>query len=240
MTGMGFTPLGILAVVFQVLMILFSLSVHESAHAWTADKLGDHTARMLGRVTLNPIPHIDPIGTILAPAAMALLSMGTGHTMIFGWAKPVPVLVRNFSRIRRDTALVSIAGPLSNLLLSIVCTGILAVLMVLHVHGIAFLEGQLVVPEYSGPWWVLQLAFLNLVLATFNLIPIPPLDGSGILSALLPGAVGRFYDQFRRFGFIILLVFLFTPILSWILAPMVAVSYFIFIYLPLALVAPFS
>src|SRR5512135_314124 len=206
MNHMDFSPLGILAILLQVLIILFSLSVHESAHAWMAEKLGDPTGRMLGRITLNPIPHIDVIGTIVLPAVMALFG-----GPIFGWAKPVPIISRNFKHIRRDEALVGIAGPLSNLLLCMAATAVLAVWMA--GIGPAALWASLRMP-FSGPWWVYQLAFLNLILAAFNMIPIPPLDGSWLLSALLPYGVHRFYEEIRRFGPIVLLVIFFTPLLD--------------------------
>lgn len=235
MSGMDFTPLGILTVAFQVLMILFSLSVHESAHAWTADRLGDPTARMLGRITLNPIPHIDPVGTVLLPAVLALMG-----APVFGWAKPVPVISRNFRHLRRDEALVSVAGPASNLLIAVACTAVLSILMVFHVSGMGVFEGSLELPKYSGPWWIYQLAFLNLVLAMFNLIPIPPLDGSWVLSSLLPRGVAHFYEQIRRFGPFILLLFFFTPVLRWVLTPLVVIGELLLIRLPLTLVAAFA
>lgn len=229
MHGMDFTPQGILTIVMQVLIILFSLSVHESAHGWMADKLGDHTARMLGRITLNPIPHIDPLGTILLPAVMAFLG-----GPIFGWAKPVPVISRNFKHVRRDGALVGAAGPISNLLLTLLTTLILGTF--LFFMPAASLFDQLGT-RYSGPWWVLQLGMINLVLATFNLIPIPPLDGSWILSALLPYGVHRFYEGIRRYGPILLLLIFFTPLLDFVLQPLLAVSSFLFISLPLHIMA---
>jgi Zn-dependent protease len=228
MHGFNFTPLGILTVILQVLIILFSLSVHESAHAWMADRLGDSTARMLGRITLNPIPHIDVLGTIILPLVMAL----TGGP-IFGWAKPVPVVNRNFKNLRRDEALVGAAGPLSNMVLCILATAAMAIMMA--VMGPAAFSAQLQ-GGYSAPWWLYQLAFLNLILAVFNLIPIPPLDGSWILSAILPYNVHRFYEEIRRWGPIILLVLFFTPALDIILNPLLRVFSFVFITLPLGIV----
>lgn len=227
MHGVDFSPLGILTIVCQVLMILFSLSVHESAHAWMADRLGDPTGRMLGRITLNPIPHMDLIGTILLPLVMSIAG-----GPVFGWAKPVPVISRNFKHIRRDGALVGIAGPLSNLLIALCMTGVLGAIMVGMGQGRFF--SQLGTP-YTAPWWVLQLAFLNLVLASFNLIPIPPLDGSWVLSALLPYSAHRVYEEVRRFGPILLLIIFLTPVVEVVLNPILKVCSGIFIILPLTL-----
>jgi Zn-dependent protease len=231
MGDVNFTWVSVLTVVFQVLMILFSLSVHESAHAWMASKLGDDTGRMLGRITLNPIPHIDPLGTVILPAVMAFLGLP-----IFGWAKPVPVISRNFKHLRRDEAFVGAAGPASNLIITLFCTLLLAVLLLIAGPASFWLQFE---SSYSVPWWILQLALINLILATFNLIPIPPLDGSWVLSALLPLSVHRFYEQIRRFGPILLLVLFFTPLLKFILMPLIKLSYAVFIHLPLSLLSTF-
>jgi Zn-dependent protease len=225
MNHADFSPLGLLTVALQVLIILFSLSVHESAHAWMADKLGDSTGRMLGRITLNPIPHIDLIGTILLPLVMALAG-----GPIFGWAKPVPVITRNFKHIKRDGALVGAAGPLSNLLVAVVATVVLGIVLAATGAQTFFLQIQ---TPYSLPWWLLQLAFINLVLAAFNLIPIPPLDGSWVLSAVLPPWAARFYDEFRRFGPILLLILFMTPLLNIVLSPILNVLAWVLIFKPL-------
>jgi len=227
MNHMDFSPLGIMAILLQVLIILFSLSVHESAHAWMADKLGDSTGRMLGRITLNPIPHIDPIGTVLLPLVMALVG-----GPIFGWAKPVPVITRNFKHIRRDGALVGAAGPISNLLVAILATAVMAAVLIGMGARPFFAQ---INTQYTVPWWILQLAVINLVLAAFNFIPIPPLDGSWVLSALLPGALGRFYDEFRRIGPILLLIIFLTPILGLVLSPIIRILVHIIVELPLNL-----
>jgi Zn-dependent protease len=228
MHGIDLTPIGILTIILQVLIILFSLSIHESAHAWMADRLGDSTARMLGRITLNPIPHIDVLGTIILPLILAFAG-----GPIFGWAKPVPVVNRNFKNLRRDEALVGAAGPLSNMLLCILATMAMAIMMAVMGPAVFFTQLQ---GGYSAPWWLYQLAFLNLILAVFNLIPIPPLDGSWILSAILPYKVHRFYEEIRRWGPILLLVLFFTPALDIILTPLLKVFSFVFITLPLGIV----
>jgi Zn-dependent protease len=226
-----FTPLGLLRIALQVLIVLFSLSIHESAHAWMADKLGDSTGRMLGRITLNPIPHIDLIGTILLPLVMALAG-----GPIFGWAKPVPVITRNFRHIRRDGALVGAAGPASNLLLAMVSTVVMAVTMAVMGKEAFFSQWQVV---DTLPNWMFQLALINLILAAFNFIPIPPLDGSWVLSALLPGSLGRAYDEVRRFGPILLLILFLTPLLNLILSPIVNLLAGFLIVLPLQVVGMF-
>lgn len=220
---MDFSLIGILTIALEVLIIFFSLSVHESAHGWMADKLGDHTARMLGRITLNPIPHIDPVGTIFLPLFLAVTGMP-----IFGWAKPVPVISRNFKHIKRDGALVGAAGPLSNLMLVLISLFLMGASM-------AVLGPQrfwvLVNSKYSGIWWLLQFGLINLILAVFNLIPIPPLDGSWILSAILPYRVQQLYDRTRNFSFILLLLVFFLVDIR----PAVNVLVWLFFQLPLEL-----
>jgi Zn-dependent protease len=226
-----FSALGLLRVALDVLIVLFSLSVHESAHAWMADKMGDSTGRMLGRITLNPIPHMDMIGTVFLPLVMALAG-----GPIFGWAKPVPVITRNFRHIRRDGALVGAAGPASNLLVALASTLVMAVALI--VMGKASFFTQLQVVD-TLPYWLLQLALINLVLAAFNFIPIPPLDGSWVLSALLPGSLGRAYDEIRRFGPILLLILFLTPLLNLILSPILQFLAGILIFMPLQVVSSF-
>lgn len=229
MHGVDFSPLGILSVLLQVLIILFSLSVHESAHAWMADRLGDPTARMLGRITLNPVPHVDLLGTILLPLFLALMG-----GPVFGWAKPVPVISRNFKHVRRDEALVGAAGPISNLLISLCATAVLGGW--LAAVGPARFWSDFQTP-YTGPWWVLRLSLLNLTLAAFNLIPIPPLDGSWVLSALLPYSVHRFYEGMRRLGPMLLLLLFFTPALDFILAPVLGALASVTIIQPLRFIS---
>lgn len=216
---------GILTVALEILIIFFSLSVHESAHGWMADKLGDHTARMLGRITLNPIPHIDILGTIILPLFLAITGMP-----IFGWAKPVPFITRNFKHIKRDSALVGAAGPLSNFMLMSISIFLMGVSMIVlgPQHFWVLVNSQ-----YSGIWWLLQFGLINLILAAFNLIPIPPLDGSWILSAILPYRVQQFYDRTRNFSFILLLLIFFVVDIR----PVVRVLVWLFFQLPLELLA---
>jgi len=231
MGGLDLSPVGLLTLLLNLLFILFSLSVHESAHAWMADRLGDPTGRMLGRITLNPLPHIDPVGTLLMPAVLSLLG-----APVFGWAKPVPVVSRHFRKLRRDEALVGAAGPLSNLALALASTLLLGGLLLLW--GKARFWTALETP-YSAPWWLGQLGVINVVLAGFNLIPIPPLDGSWVLSALLPRGGHALYERFRAVGPILLLLLFFTP-LSALLRPVYIALYLAFIRLPLEALSVFS
>ena len=183
-------------------ILLFSVVIHELAHGWMALKLGDPTAKAMGRLTLNPIPHIDPIGSILVP----LFSLFVAGQIFIAWAKPVPVNPMNFSNYRRDDILVSIVGPISNLLVALVCT-ILFILLALISPSL----------QPSGPIMQEGLTFLlsmfaggitlNVVLAVFNMIPIPPLDGSHVVAALLPNEMSEQYQRVGFFG-IFLVIFL--------------------------------
>ncbi len=194
-------------------VLVFSLTVHESAHAWAADRLGDPTARLLGRLSLNPAVHVDPIGTILFPLA----GMISGAPLI-GWAKPVPVAVWRFERGRRDYLMVAAAGPLSNLGLAFLAV---IVLRLAQPSDAATLS-----PVATVAWEALR---RNLLLAIFNLLPIPPLDGSTVLAGLLPESGAAMLDRLRPYGFILLYALLLTPafglvvltpyrlLLSWLL-----------------------
>jgi Zn-dependent protease len=186
--------------IFEFAVLLFSLSLHEAAHAWMASRLGDPTARMLGRVTLNPIKHIDPLGTIILPAIMLLVSPG----FLFGWAKPTPVTPSNFRNITRDDILTTIAGPGSNVLAAIGATLALLILSrtsssgAIIVHQIA--QGAIDPSLRSAALFPLALLFyltmiLNLILAAFNLLPLPPLDGSHVFRHMLPYRALRVYDS---------------------------------------------
>ncbi len=180
-------------------VLLFSLSFHEMAHAWTADRLGDPTARLLGRVSFNPIVHADPIGTLLFPL-MAIV----GGLPVIGWAKPVPVVVSRLRRQRRDYVLVAAAGPASNLVLAIVAAVVLAAL---PVSPVVLGEPNVLAPVAA----FLSLAVrLNILLAVFNMLPIPPLDGGNVLSGLLPLKFATVLDQVRPYGLLLLYALLFT------------------------------
>lgn len=187
--------------------LIFAITVHEVAHGWVASKLGDPTAKMLGRLTLNPIKHIDPIGTIAVPLFLYLTS-----GFIFGWAKPVPVNKRNFSTPDKSMALVAIAGPAANLLMAI---GWLILLKI----GIAM------EPDSTGALWFLQMAqigiFFNIILMALNILPIPPLDGSRVLYWLLPPPLATKLDLIEPYGFFILIGLMLTGVLSSILMPII-------------------
>jgi Zn-dependent protease len=193
---------------FQLIAFLFAISIHESAHAWMASRCGDPTARMLGRITLNPLRHIDPVGTILLPA----IALFTGFPMI-GWAKPTPVDPRNFKNPVRDDILTSVAGPASNFLVVIVAVVLLGMLALTSpsahyvVHGMA----RNMILDVNGitPLALMlhQLMYINILLGTFNLIPIPPLDGSHVLRHFLSGGVLNLYDRVGMFGLMLLLFF---------------------------------
>lgn len=185
-------------------VLLISLTVHEAAHAWTADRLGDPTARVLGRVSLNPIVHIDLIGTVILPLLAAF-----SRLPLIGWAKPVPVNPRNLRYPRRDFMIVAAAGPISNLLQAVIAA------IVLRAANAAMSAG---VPAWA--YAVLTLAVeINLLLAFFNLIPVPPLDGGNVLLGLLPPRAAVLYSQLRQYGFIVLYALLLTGIASALIMP---------------------
>ena len=182
----------IVPILISFLVLVFSLTVHESAHAWAADRLGDPTARMLGRISLNPLVHVDPIGTVLFP----LVGLFTGAPII-GWAKPVPVATWRFEQPRRDYLMVAAAGPVSNL--SLAFLGVVG-LRLLGFAGVP-VPGGLLRPLTDIAWALLS---INLLLAIFNLLPIPPLDGSTVLAGLLPERLAAGLDRLRPYGFVLL------------------------------------
>ncbi|MEJ2576823.1 MAG: site-2 protease family protein [Gammaproteobacteria bacterium] len=191
-----------------LLPLIFAITVHEAAHGWVADRLGDHTARSLGRITLNPLKHIDWVGTVLLPMAMFAL---TGF--MFGWAKPVPVDPRNLHNPRRDMALVAVAGPGVNLLMALIWS-------VLVLVGQGLLAS---LPEVAVPLVFMGAAgvFINVILMALNLIPLPPLDGGRVVTGLLPLGYARAFAKIEPYGLPILIGLLVTGLLGWFLWPIV-------------------
>jgi Zn-dependent protease len=195
------------SIVYLLPILLFSVIVHECAHGYVAEWWGDKTARMLGRLTLNPLPHIDVFGSILVPGMLIL----SGSGILFGWAKPVPVTPQNFRDRKMGDITVSLAGPASNILLALGFAGILAV-----VGLISGGEGA------SDAVWRLCTygILLNFVLALFNLLPIPPLDGSHVVASLLPRPAAYAYQSMGQYGLLIVFLLLFIPgLLSTIFLP---------------------
>ncbi len=203
--------------IFEFVLLLFSLSLHEAAHAWTASRLGDQTARMLGRVTLNPAKHIDPIGTVLLPLAMLFLGPYGGRFLI-GWARPTPVNTRNFKNYVRGDVLTTLAGPVSNLFISLVCMIVLIALAKSTpaaaglVHGLVYGGFDTTLMEASPALFpavlLLYMALtLNLFLAFFNLLPLPPLDGSHLIRHLLPTRMLQVYDRLGMISLLLMFVF---------------------------------
>jgi Zn-dependent protease len=186
-------------VFFAFIVLLFSLTVHETAHAWTADRLGDPTARLLGRISLNPIVHADLIGTVLFPL-LAIIA----NIPLIGWAKPVPVNINRLRRGRTDFMFVAAAGPASNLVLALLAS---LVLSALTVSPMTMGEPSVTAPLASMLSRALQ---LNVLLAVFNMLPIPPLDGGNVLSGLLPPPLARTFDGLRPYGFMILYALMLT------------------------------
>lgn len=206
-------------IVFQLIVFLFAISVHESAHAWMANRCGDPTARMLGRISLNPIKHIDPIGTILLPA-IALFT----HIPVLGWAKPTPVDPRNFKNPVRDDILTAVVGPISNFVVATAATLILAAVAVIAPGGRFIMQGAInhIVLSNSAlvpvSLFVYELLVINVVLAVFNLVPVPPLDGSHVLRHFLSEPVRRAYDTIGWLG-LLALIYLAPGLLSSLIRP---------------------
>lgn len=188
--------------------LIFAITLHESAHGWAAGRLGDPTATMLGRVTINPIPHIDPIGTIAVPGALLLMSALTGGGgLLFGWAKPVPINPRYFRNPLKAMTITAAAGPLSNLLQMIFWALLLKTLA-----AVGFYDKFVISVCAAG-------ISVNLMLMAFNLIPIPPLDGGRIVRGLLPRQAGIAFDKIEPYGFMILLVLMVGGGLSFFVRP---------------------
>jgi Zn-dependent protease len=197
-----------------VVPVILGITVHEVAHGWIARKLGDNTAFMLGRLTLNPVKHIDPVGTILIPGVLLLLQAG----FIFGYAKPVPINWKNLHHPKRDMALVAAAGPVANLLMAIGWALLLRLGMVLGDNGLALV--------YMGVAGI----SINGILMILNLLPLPPLDGGRVLTGLLPGPMAYQFSRIEPYGFFILIGLLVTGVLGAVLWPLI--SFFMAMMVP--------
>lgn len=189
--------------------VLLAITLHEVAHGWMARRFGDNTAFMLGRLSLNPFKHIDPVGTILVPAVMLLMQLPA-----FGWAKPVPVNFQNLRDPKRDMVYVAAAGPLANLAMILMWALIVRL-------------GTLLIP--SGAWFSMPMVymgcagiFINTLLMVLNLLPLPPLDGGRVVTGLLPGALAWKFGRVEPYGVWILIALMVTGLLFWLLSPMLS------------------
>ena len=190
-----------------VVPVLLAITVHEVSHGWIARKLGDNTAFMLGRLTLNPLKHVDPVGTILIPGMLLLMQAG----FIFGYAKPVPINWKNLRHPKRDMALVAVAGPVSNLLMAIGWALLIRLGLLLGETGMA-----LVLMGVAG-------ITINIILMVLNLLPLPPLDGGRVMTGLLPGPWAYKFSRIEPYGFFILIALLVTGVLGMVLWPVISV-----------------
>ncbi len=191
-----------------ILPVLLAVSLHEAAHAWMADKKGDATARLMGRLTFNPLKHIDPIGTIVVPA---LMLFATGFA--FGWAKPVPVDARNLHNPKKDMMWVALAGPVSNFIMAVLWAVFLNI-SVLFVDSRSSISMFFLLMPVAG-------ITINVILGVLNLLPIPPLDGGRIMAGILPPAASMQYSKIEPYGFFIIIALMLSGMLSSIIFPVV-------------------
>ncbi|MFC1750267.1 site-2 protease family protein [Pseudomonadota bacterium] len=194
-------------VIIWSLPVLFAITVHEVAHGWVARRLGDPTAYMMGRLTLNPLKHIDPIGTVVVPLALVLLEAG----FVFGWAKPVPVAWKNLKNPKRDMALVALAGPMANLLMALFWAVVVKIGLLL-LATVPFAAEPLIYMGSAG-------ITINVVLMVLNLLPLPPLDGGRIMTGILPNNLAYPFARLEPYGLFILIGLLATGLLGQVIGP---------------------
>jgi Zn-dependent protease len=211
--------MNIIGIIISLFVLLFAITIHEAAHGWTASKFGDDTALRMGRVTLNPVAHIDPIGTVLLPILLVIIG-----APVFGWAKPVPVNPFNLRNPRRDNLWISAAGPAANILAAVFSLFVIILIKGLSPGASAFLMGRGGLSNGIHPLGGLVLIFfygalVNSYLVVFNLIPVPPLDGSGVLMGLLSEEAAERYDRLRPYGFLIILGLIYLGVLGIIIRP---------------------
>ncbi|WP_438970660.1 site-2 protease family protein [Methylophaga sp.] len=196
-------------IIIWAIPVLFAITLHEVAHGWVALKLGDRTAQMMGRLTLNPIKHVDPIGTLLVPGLLLLMS-----GFVFGWAKPVPISYQNLRKPKTDMAWVALAGPTANLVMATIWALVVKIGLFLAQSGVVMGEAMM----FMGVAGVL----INAMLMMLNLLPLPPLDGGRVLVSVLPGPMGWQVSRMEPYGFFILLALLYFGILGMVLWPLIS------------------
>ncbi len=200
---LDFTMPDFQTLLIYVIPLIFAITIHEVAHGWVANQRGDSTARMLGRLTLNPVKHIDPVGTLLVPAVLFF----TGSPFLFGWAKPVPINFNALKSPKKDMIAVALAGPISNFIMALLW--LLVVALTLDIANQFLLK----MAEFG--------IAINLVLGVFNLLPLPPLDGSRVVTALLPNYLAYQYNKLEHYGLYILLGLLFLGVFEYVVLPIV-------------------
>ncbi len=200
--------------------IVLAITLHEAAHAWAAAKCGDQTARMLGRLTANPLKHIDPMGTVVVPL---LIWFTSGGSVLFGWAKPVPVGYNNLRNPKRDMTLVAIAGPGANFAMAIAWAVVFKLVFALGLNATLVGEFLLGMSRIG--------LFFNVLLAAFNLLPVPPLDGGRVLRGLVSEGIGKYLDRIEPFGLIIIVLLLLSGLLWMIVRPIYALVESLVIFL---------
>ncbi|CAN5510038.1 site-2 protease family protein [soil metagenome] len=218
MDGINIAELVSHLIIFMVVLLL-AISAHEAAHAWMSYKFGDDTAFMLGRVTLNPVKHTDPIGTLLIPIIgfiFGAIGGGLGAIPLIGWGKPTPVNPRNWTNYKMANVMVSIAGILANLILAIIGFVIFKSLLGYGVINAENIDGGLIRPIAI---FLQNLIFLNVSLAVFNLLPFPPLDGSKVLGTFLPESAQPVLAMLEQYGFLILMALLYMGVIGFIMRP---------------------